>query len=241
MPSFPKTDFSLPLFQIEDDSDNIYIPLQRPTETAAPREQKEQDLQEEDPFSAPDDSSGESDSDDCFNRNKKQKTKRTVLVRSSEDSRQKSKFKKYQIWATTLEEDLTENMRGIGVAHHSMNDRSVETYDYNLKYRLEGRKRHLSDNEYSEESDGPSTKRCKSSYTYRPKKRPVKERLGRKNSSESSDIECEPRILTNLTVGEDDNAESVSREIAYNLFEEKDDLIRKYIIQFVDPPRKSVS
>lgn len=117
------------------------------------------------------------------------------------------------------------------MAHNSMNDRSVETYDYNLKYRLEGRKRHLSDHEYSEESDGPSTKRCKSSYSYKPKKRPVKERLGpRKNSSESSDLECEPRILTNLSVGADGDAESVAREIAYNLFEEKDDLIRKYTL-----------
>lgn len=216
------------LFQIEDDG--VYVPLQRPTVT---REQKKVEIPVDD-FSADeeDDFEESEDSDDCF-KNKRQKSKRTVLVRSSakEDSSQKSKFKKYQVWATTLEEDsLTENMRGFGVAHNSRNDRSVETYDYDLKYRLEGRKRHLSDNEHSEESDGPSNKRCKSSYSYRPKKRPVKERLGpKKHSSESSDLECEPRILTNLTKGENDEPESIAREIAYNLCEEKDDLIRKYL------------
>lgn len=206
--------------------------MKRP-ETAREQKKVEDIPTVDDPFSAEEDdfSSGESDSDDCF-KNKKTQKKRTVLVRSSktEALHTKSKFKKYQIWATTLEEDsLTENMRGIGVASDHRNDRNVETYDYNLKYRLEGRKRNLSDNEHSEDSEGPSNKRSKSSYSSRPKKKPVKERLGpRKNSSESSEIECDPRILTNLTKGENDDSESLAREIAYNLFEEKDDLIREY-------------
>ncbi|KAL5293442.1 PHAX family protein [Megaselia abdita] len=223
--------------EIEDDSDG-YIPLQRPAsqQQQATREQKEANIPIVDDFSAEDESisSGESDSDDCFN-NKRQKTKRTVLVRSppTNSSNQKFKFKKYQVWATTLEEDsLTEDMRGIGVAH-SMNDRSVETYDFNLKYRLDGsnrRKRQVSDNDTLEDSDGPSNKRCKSSYASRPKKRSVKDRLGpKKNSSESSDLECEPRILANLTKREDDDADSVAKEIAFNLFEEKDDLILRLV------------
>lgn len=147
------------------------------------------------------------------------------------ESAEKPKFKKYQVWATTLEEDsLTENMRGIGVAHGSRDDRSVETYDYKLKYRLEGRKRALSDNDQSDDSEGPSNKKSKCNNSSRMKKRPVKEILGsKKHSSESSDFENEPRILCDLTLTENDEAESLAREIAHNLFEEKDELICKSI------------
>uniref|UniRef100_T1GS94 Phosphorylated adapter RNA export protein n=1 Tax=Megaselia scalaris TaxID=36166 RepID=T1GS94_MEGSC len=121
-------------------------------------------------------------------------------------------------------------MRGIGVAHGSRDDRSVETYDYKLKYRLEGRKRALSDNDQSDDSEGPSNKKSKCNNSSRMKKRPVKERLGsKKHSSESSDFENEPRILCDLTLTENDEAESLAREIAHNLFEEKDELILRLV------------
>lgn len=69
-----------------------------------------------------------------------------------------AKQNKYNIWSTGLQEEcLTENLKVCGVDRESSNyDRNVESYDFKLKYRLNGEntmKRRQSTNNNSDDDD----------------------------------------------------------------------------------------
>ncbi|XP_055838058.1 phosphorylated adapter RNA export protein [Episyrphus balteatus] len=194
--------------------------------------------------------SSTSDSDDCLNKlgeagenskkSRKKKTKRTVLLRVKADNdfqEKKARFKKYDIWASSLQEEtLTENMRGIGVRHDLRSDRNVENYDYTLKYRLNGEnslKRRLStsSDEHSENDFHQQAKRSRAGG--------IKSRLGQRShrpSESSSDYNSnEPRLILDLDepiIGRP--PQDIAREMANKLFEEKDELLLR-VVETIGP------
>lgn len=137
---------------------------------------------------------------------------------------------KYNIWAQTLQEDLTENMRGCEV-RNNVRDRDVESYDYNIKYRINGEmnpgKRRQS---YSDDSDTytkvePKRFKCKSDQRIS-----AKLRLGKRQSTESCEgVSSVARHILDLTVTKDNTNEELAQDMATKLCEEKDDLLLQAI------------
>lgn len=200
-------------------------------------------------------SSSTSDSDDCLKlgtapgsdggragvdgnakKSRKKKTKRTILLRvkaSSDVPEKKARFKKYDIWSSSLQEEtLTENMRGIGVRHDIRSDRNVENYDYTLKYRLNGEnslKRRLSTSTSDEHSENDFHQQAK-----RSRAGGVKSRLGQRShrpSESSSDYNSnEPRHIVDLEepiIGRPSH--ELASEMATKLYEEKDELLVRVV------------
>ncbi|XP_055917339.1 phosphorylated adapter RNA export protein [Eupeodes corollae] len=246
------------------DSDEGYTPLPRPGTTSTSSEPidsippqitpnvpvKMEEAIEDSPSDFGPTTSSSSDSDDCLKlggvgdnakdskKSRKKKTKRTVLLRvkaANDLQDKKGRFKKYDIWASSLQEEtLTENMRGIGVRHDIRSDRNVENYDYTLKYRLNGEnslKRRLStsSDEHSENDFHQQAKRSRAGG--------VKSRLGQRSHrpSESSSEYNEPRHIVDLeepVVGRPPL--EIAREMANKLFEEKDELLVR-IVEVIGP------
>ncbi|XP_055374421.1 phosphorylated adapter RNA export protein [Condylostylus longicornis] len=256
--------------EISDSSDD-YTPLQRPQlkkpsikieSMATEMTSINEDTERERDMRDPDDSASEfdqstdssSDSDDCMkttikddndiNKNvKKEKRKRTVLIRvkpTEELLNRKSKFKKYDIWAQSLQEDsLMENMRGIDVAKNR-SDRNVENYDFALKYRLNGEntlKRRLSTSDDMSEGSNSrqyyqNSKRTKSSgrRSRQEKRQKKKSSQERKKSTSSCDSNQNAgRAIFDLNIQADSSNEEIAREIANKLYEEKDDLLLRVV------------
>lgn len=213
-------------------------------------------------------SSGDS-SDTCLDKvnkdkkskHKKRHIKRTVMVRihptSSLDDgggaeQKKARFKKYDIWTAALQEEaLTENMRGCDVTQNGFNDRSVENYDFSLRYRLNGEnsvKRRLSnsaDDLSDSDQQQPHSKRQRpssraetkssTSSTSSSSKRSVHERLGKRRDhrdrrrsspySGSDSNSYDPKHIEDLEEIGDRAAVDVAKEMAMKLHENKDDLL----------------
>lgn len=88
-------------------------------------------------------SSESSDSDNKFNSKKKKKTKKfTVRNKSIEKTKHQNhnhNQNKYKIWSNGLQEEtLTQNLQGCDVTNENKYNRDVESYDFSLKYRLNG-------------------------------------------------------------------------------------------------------
>lgn len=157
--------------------------------------------------------------------------------------------KKYNIWSTGLqEESLLENLKGCGVANTAAAggsyDRSIESYDYSLKYRLNGentlkrRQSSLSgiDDDLSIGGVGDQhySKRFRaSSFGHRDRKN-VRLRLGHRSSGDDSNDGTKgeamhaPRLILDLMVTQQTTNDDVARQIANKLYEEKDDLLCTY-------------
>lgn len=138
-----------------------------------------------------------------------------------------------------------ENLKGCGVDQDNPKyNRSIESYDYSLKYRLNGVNTLKRRQSYSDDSDKGNN--CSSSFFEAKNKRfranslnvkdrkNVRLRLGnRANSGDSSSNDGAsamngPRIILDLTCTAEQNTnEDVAREIANKLYEEKDDLLCK--------------
>ncbi|XP_065370336.1 phosphorylated adapter RNA export protein [Calliphora vicina] len=227
-------------------------------------------LDDEDECQSDDYSSSSGDSSDtCLDKgnkdkkikNKKRHIKRTVMVRihptSDGAEQKKTQFKKYDIWTAALQEEaLTENMRGCDVTRNGFNDRSVENYDFSLRYSLNGEnslKRRLS-NSNDDLSDNdqppPHSKRQKpssradvnesSTSSSSSSRRPVHERLGKRrdisgrrrsspHSGGSDSNSYVPKHIEDLEEIEGRASVEVAREIAMKLREEKDDLLVRVV------------
>lgn len=161
--------------------------------------------------------------------------------------------KNYNIWASGLqEESLMENLKGCGVDRESTNyDRNIESYDYKLKYRLNGEntlKRRQSTNS-DDSSNGKSnfnffsqqqqssvqskSKRFRTGEMGSNGRKNVRLRLGSQKSDDSSSNDSHqlngPRRILDLNITENSSNEDVARDLANKLYEEKDDLMCKYI------------
>uniref|UniRef100_A0A1Q3F8V3 Phosphorylated adapter RNA export protein n=1 Tax=Culex tarsalis TaxID=7177 RepID=A0A1Q3F8V3_CULTA len=155
---------------------------------------------------------------------------------------------KYNIWTESLQEDtLMETMRGCDVTLNGMRNRDVESYDYSLKYRMNGGnafhralKRRQSN---SDDSDGfGGGKRFRSTSfggvscgVMREQRKSAKLRLGKRNSSDESQdsFQNAPRFasrhILDLNVADGCSYEVFAAELARKLCEEKDDLMLRVV------------
>lgn len=157
---------------------------------------------------------------------------------------QASRFnqKKYNIWSTSLQEEVMENLKGCEVDQDSCKyDRNIESYDYSLKYRLNGENSLKRRQSYSDDSDKGYN--CSSSNFFETKnkrfranslnvkdRRNVRLRLGNRSDDSSSNDGSTmntTRCILDLNVTIDSSNEDVARDIANKLYEEKDDLMCK--------------
>ncbi|XP_038112089.1 phosphorylated adapter RNA export protein isoform X1 [Culex quinquefasciatus] len=155
---------------------------------------------------------------------------------------------KYNVWTESLQEDtLMETMRGCDVTLNGMRNRDVESYDYSLKYRMNGGnayhralKRRQSN---SDDSDGfGGGKRFRSTSfggvscgVMREQRKSAKLRLGKRNSSDESQdsFQNAPRFasrhILDLNVADGCTYEVFAAELARKLCEEKDDLMLRVV------------
>lgn len=183
---------------------------------------------------------------DSFNKIKKKATKVKIRPIDQMMAPKQSRHNKYNIWCSGLQEEtLTQNLRSCDVtADKSKYSRDVESYDYSIKYRLNGEnslKRRQSNSDDSSGSN-PGGKRMKSSNPFSNhnrfktnRKGSVKDRLGpRRISDDSSNSNDSARITTardikDLVVTEESTDEQVANDIANKLCEEKDDLMLRVV------------
>lgn len=153
--------------------------------------------------------------------------------------------KKYNIWSTSLQEEVMENLKDCGVDQDSGKyDRKSEAYDYSLKYRLNGENSLKRRQSYSDDSDKGGVDCSSSSNFFETKnkrfranslsvkdRRNVRLRLGNRSDDSSSNDGAgtmnSARCIIDLTTTANDSDESVARDIANKLYEEKDDLMRE--------------
>lgn len=150
--------------------------------------------------------------------------------------------KKYNIWSTSLQEEVMENLKGCGVDQDSGKyDRNIESYDYSLKYRLNGENTLKRRQSYSDDSDKGNNgsiffetknKRFRANSLNVKDRKNVRLRLGNRGSEDSSSNDGTsamkgPRCILDLTCGADAEDDAVAKDIANKLYEEKDDLMCK--------------
>lgn len=135
-----------------------------------------------------------------------------------------------------------ETMRGCDVTLNGMRNRDVESYDYNLKYRMNGGnafqrvlKRRQSN---SDDSDGYGGGKRFRSMSFGGNggrdrdKKSVKLRLGKRNSSDSNSndsFQSAARHIVDLNVPVDCPNETFATELANKLCEEKDELMLRVV------------
>lgn len=202
---------------------------------------------EEDNFSTTD-SSDESDVSNKLLDGRKKKKRKEIKVRPMKPVRPVGRVRpeKYNVWAATLQEDLMENMRGCDVNNHRR-DREVESYDYRIKYRLNGEseppttgvKRRQSYSDDSDTSNLQNQQQQQDMKRFRGKNHLTKQRISAKlrlgprvtgthedDSCNSSDgMTTIARHVLDLAVSADCSNEEIAQDIAMKLCEEKDDLL----------------
>ncbi|XP_055541747.1 phosphorylated adapter RNA export protein isoform X2 [Wyeomyia smithii] len=254
-------DLELEEGEVTDESDEGYTPLARPTELAKtefaggasvsqPRTAMEILSDQDDLNDESEASSDDSDEDGASfgkrmrsNNDKKIRIRPPPLEKLPHPQTSHSLPNKYNIWTESLQEDtLMENMRGCDVTLNGMRNRDVESYDYSLKYRMNGGnafqralKRRQSNSDDSDGFGGSGGKRFRStsfgSACIRERKS-VKLRLGARNSSDSNSndsFQNAPRHILDLNVAEDCDCQMFASELANKLCEEKDDLMLRVV------------
>ncbi|XP_058818977.1 phosphorylated adapter RNA export protein isoform X1 [Topomyia yanbarensis] len=254
-------DLELEEGEVTDDSDEGYTPLARPelakTEFAGgasvsqPRTAMEI-LSDQDDLNDESEASSDDSDDDGASFGKRMRSNsdkklriRPPLEKIPQPQTSQSLPSKYNIWTESLQEDtLMETMRGCDVTLNGMRNRDVESYDYNLKYRMNGdnafqraMKRRQSNSDDSDGCGGGKRFRSTSfgSACVRERKS-VKLRLGKRNSSDSNSndsFQNTPRFasrhILDLNIAEDCDYEAFAAELANKLCEEKDDLMLRVV------------
>ena len=202
--------------------------------------------------SLPEQSSDSSDSESgCRSKNNKMTTIRATLLKQLKVDNTVSggKNKKYNIWSNGLqEESLMENLKGCGVDKSTSNyDRSCESYDYSLKYRMNegaaGPNKLKRRQSHSDDSLENQNKMCYDDFEMKNNKRfransmnskrgNVRTRLGTKSDDSSSNdglsaIHKARYILDLNEITEDKTNETMARDMSNKLYEENDELMCK--------------
>lgn len=136
-----------------------------------------------------------------------------------------------------------ENLKGCGVDQDSGRyDRSCESYDFSLKYRLNGgnclkRRQSYSDdsdkefNSSSSNANESKNKRFRANSLSVKDRRNVRLRIGNpsdeSSSNDGSAIMNMARCISDLSVTMESTNDEIARDIANKLYEEKDDLMSK--------------
>lgn len=126
-----------------------------------------------------------------------------------------------------------ENLKGCGVDQDTRFDRKSESYDFNLKYRLNGENSLKRRQSYSDDSDkgvnsssGFDTRNKRfraSSLSVKNARSHLTEDRGSKERGMN-----EPRVILDLSLTAECTDDDVAKEIANKLYEEKDDLMCKW-------------
>lgn len=150
---------------------------------------------------------------------------------------------KYNIWSSSLQEEVMENLKGCGVDQDSGRyDRNCESYDYSLKYRLNGENSLKRRQSYSDDSDKGFN--CSTSNAFESKnkrfranslsvkdRKNVRLRLGNRSDdssgNEGSGAMNMARNILDLTSDAASTNDEVAKDIANKLYEEKDTLMSK--------------
>lgn len=161
---------------------------------------------------------------------------------------------KYNIWSSSLQEEVMENLKGCGVDQDSGRyDRNCESYDYSLKYRLNGENSLKRRQSYSDDSDKGFS--CSTSNAFESKnkrfranslcslmkrdRKNVRLRLGNRSDdssgNEGSGAMNMARNILDLTADASASNDEIAKDIANKLYEEKDTLMseRNYLLFFV--------
>lgn len=142
--------------------------------------------------------------------------------------------KKYNIWSTSLQEEVMENLKGCGVDQDcGKYDRKSEAYDYSMKYRLNGENTLKRRQSYSDDSDKgvdcssssnffeTKNKRFRANSLSVKDRRNVRLRLGNRTDDSSSNDGTgamnSARCILDLTSTDNDSDDSVARDIANKL------------------------
>jgi len=138
-----------------------------------------------------------------------------------------TKNDKYKVWCTQMqEESLTEDLTSCGVTKKLYQERSVESYNFTLRYTGNGREP-CNNNSSDEEKDIEyrlTNKRTNSD------RRDVKFRLGkRRNSMDLDSQKGSIRIIADLSTTVDSTDADVAIDITNKLKERKELLISKKI------------
>ncbi|XP_011706397.1 PREDICTED: phosphorylated adapter RNA export protein isoform X2 [Wasmannia auropunctata] len=171
------------------------------------------------------DSESDSDSDSTQANVKKPKLKLKKNKHLWKDLTTKNK--KYKVWCTQMqEESLTEDLTSCGVTKKLYQERSVESYNFTLRYAGNGREPR-NNNSSDEEKDNEhrlSNKRTNSD------RRDVKFRLGkRRNSMDLDGQKGSVRIIADLSTTVDSTDADVATDITNKLSERKELLIRRVV------------
>lgn len=256
-PTTPQ-DLDLEEGEVTDDSEEAYIPLQRPevakTEFAGgasvsqPRTTPLDTLSDQDDLNDESDASSDDSDEDGTSFGKRMRGNNDKKIRIKpplekipQPQTSHSLPNKYNIWTESLQEDtLMETMRGCDVTLNGMRNRDVESYDYNLKYRMNGgnafRKVLKRRQSNSDDSDGyGGGKRFRSMSfggTGGKERKAVKLRLGKRNSSDSNSndsFQNTPRHILDLNLTDDCENDAFAAELANKLCEEKDELMLRIV------------
>lgn len=152
---------------------------------------------------------------------------------------------KYNIWSSSLQEEVMENLKGCGVDQDSGRyDRNCESYDYSLKYRLNGENSLKRRQSYSDDSDKGFN--CSTSNAFESKnkrfranslsvkdRKNVRLRLGNRSDdssgNEGSGAMNMARTILDLSVDASASNDEIAKDIADKLYEEKDTLMSKHL------------
>lgn len=203
----------------DEDSDNNYVPLERPanysTVSSGERfsvQQQEQESESEDEMASASDS--DSDSDCLVYKVKKPKIK---LKKPKIQNTHNSKRKKYDIWSTRVQEDLlAETLNSCDVTYKDRS-RDVESYDYTIGQKM-----------YADEKNRTNNKRSRGD-----RNNPNLRLRKRSSSNEKSDVSSAPRHILDLIVTNENTTEEIARDMANKLYEEKEDLLSKFVLLLI--------
>lgn len=170
------------------------------------------------------DSESDSDSDSTHTNIKRPKLKLRKHNLSKDCT---TKNDKYKVWCTQMqEESLTEDLISFGVTKNLYQERSVESYNFTLRYAHNGRES-CNNNSSDDEKDVEQrlTNKRTNSDRYN-----VKLRLGkRKNSMESDNQKGSVRIVADLSTTVESTHADIAIDITTKLSEKKELLISKYL------------
>ncbi|XP_011171130.1 phosphorylated adapter RNA export protein isoform X2 [Solenopsis invicta] len=171
------------------------------------------------------DSESDSDSDSAQANVKKPKLKLKKNKHLWKDLTTKND--KYKVWCTQMqEESLTEDLTSCGVTKKLCQERSIESYNFTLRYAENGREP-CNNNSSDEEKD---VERRLTNKRTNSDRRDVKFRLGkRRNSMDLDSQKGSVRIIADLSTTVDSTDADVATDITHKLRERKDLLIRRVV------------
>ncbi|XP_022189897.2 phosphorylated adapter RNA export protein isoform X2 [Nilaparvata lugens] len=205
---------------LEDGEIVDYTPLERPIEmmqkAVEPCRPAALQLSSEEEEESP----SSSDSSDSESERRKSRKKRKMTKHYSKFSKNKP-MSKYDVWSVGLqEESLAENLNSFNVVKTDQS-RSVESYNYKMKYELED------DHHSLHQQLGRNDEEFRTNKRRHGDRGNVHMRLGRRDiSPEAKGCSI---ILFDLAVTSENTDDEVSKDIVEKLSEKKDDLIYRVV------------